>query len=270
MTGLGVLGAGLSDGIPDGWDVDRLTLAAVAPAFGAAVGRHAALAAGLLTEAADGRELSGPAEPADGLGVLTCDATLPGRWWPDSSSGPTASRWLQRAGGSPVGPAVAGLAGFVAAREYGQRLAYALHGFEARGRAAERQIDWAWYVALPADLVPGIGGRSRRLEPFAAHAMGADGTWENGVDRGARYTPDAAAAITSGQLTAGQRALAPELDQQARAAYLATATRLGAPVPPVSPVWDATGPLLDGGPGLDDVERLRSNAKRALLRHLPR
>jgi hypothetical protein len=148
-----------------------------------------------------------------------------------------------------VAPVLAAPAAFVAVREYGQRLGYALHGFEQRDRAVEDQQNWQRVVSVPLLLVKGVpGALAQTLDPYVAHWVGADGTWDDGPDTGQVLTTGSAVAVTAADLTTGQRAAVSGLEEQVATAYRTATARLGVPVPPVPPRWDGTPGLIDSGP----------------------
>jgi hypothetical protein len=159
--------------------------------------------------------------------------------------------------------ALAGLAGYVAVREYGQRLAYALHGFEQRHDALEAKDGWDHGIAAPLQLVPGaVAAVGQVLEPFVAHGIGVDGTWNNGRDGRGRFAAAAAAGIAAAELSAGQRSTAVGLEAQATSAYNSTLARLGVPIPPGSPHWDAFSALLGGTPDASTAKDAHDGLKK--------
>ena len=255
-SGLEALGAGLEDGgDPDGWSVDRRTAAAVAEALGAAVSGHISLVAEALERAADGAVGPRDGDALRGLGYLSLDET--------------AARTVQQglrgwAGEFPatpgdVGPSeVAVVQGaFVAVREYGQRLAHALHGFDKKAEAELKEMRWdAVTTVLTLPLWP-----SRRLSralgsdpveaalDYAAMGAGCDGVWDNGIDDGASFSRADAVRAALRALPYGGRDI-DVLATRAAVSYDGALEALGSPLPPESPVRDYVGPLLGGLPGL--------------------
>jgi hypothetical protein len=192
-----------------------------------------------------------------GLGYLSIDpaATVP--------IGAALGRWMRSqapdvADLSGPPPAVAVTGSLVAVREYGQRLAYALHGFQMRDEAQTRQDLWNWTVGLLVDHIPGVAGAVAGLvEPFAAHFLDADGTWDNGRDTGLRFGRAAAVAAAQVQLGESQSAAAAAFAAQAGTAFEGTSRQLGLPLPPTSPTWHWWEAALEGLP-LPDFRDLLS------------
>lgn len=73
-AGLEALGAGLADGDPDDWTVDRSTAAAIAPALGAAVAAHIDMTTEALSRSVAGGLGRVDGDVLRGLGYLTLDA----------------------------------------------------------------------------------------------------------------------------------------------------------------------------------------------------
>ena len=223
-AGLEALGVGVgSDGDPARWTVDRRTAAVLAPALGGAVAAHAGVAAAALVAGIDAR--SDARSALRGLGYLTLDEG--------------AAQQIHRAlvdwcGVLPVPVAVTGSAlptriavsaAYGAVEEYGQRLAYALHGFDMERAARSRARTWNLTVGLLVNLLPGRGGLVGGLAAdYAARPLHMDGTWDNGPDRGLHF---------------------PRAGGQAGTGYDRTAALLGHPEPPTSPRWHWWDPLLD-------------------------
>ena len=119
-------------------------------------------------------------------------------------------------------------AAFLAVQEYGQRLTNALDGFAAKRRAENVEFLWDWIIDLPTTVAGEVTRRSPYgvafglAEGYGAIIVGADGTWDNPVDRGLRFTSDDAAdaARARWELRTDVDALA----QQARGAFDRTAT----------------------------------------------
>ena len=86
-------------------------------------------------------------------------------------------------------PAVTVPAAFLAVQEYGQRLTNALDGFAAKRRAENVEFLWNWTFALPTTVAGESPAALRRRGLRAGrglrrHPVGADGTWDDPVDRG--------------------------------------------------------------------------------------
>ncbi|MGZ4667880.1 MAG: hypothetical protein ACXVX3_05065 [Blastococcus sp.] len=274
-AGLEALGAGLDDGDPADWTVDRGTAATVAPALGAALAGHVSVAAEVLWEGVRGEAGAGAADALRGLGYLTLDEgaavavyrALAG--WSQVQPGPVGET-----GPLPLLPGVVVPAAYVAVEEYGQRLAYSLHGYELKAQAERRALGWNLTVGVPATLARGgagfVGGI---LADYAAMWLGTDGTWHNGPDRGLVFDRgDAVATIYDGRTTEEGDALR-ALAAQAADAYDRTAEVLGAPGPPVSPVSHWWTPLVNAfQPGPDDLRKklpaMRGTAHRGQLADL--
>jgi hypothetical protein len=229
--------------------VNRPTVAAVAPALGEALAAHVAVAADALGVGVDGRLTEGRGDVLRGLGYLTLDrgaAAAVG----DALHGWARVQPVALAGTSPSFPlpAVAVPSAYLAVQQYGQRLAYALHGYEEKEAAENRQAGWDCTIGLVVNLVsgrPGVGAGV--IEGYAAILFGADGTWDNGADRGLVFDRGDAADAALAGLPPDRAAEA--VTRQARAAYDRAAAALGLPRPPTSPESDYLEPLLGGMPG---------------------
>jgi hypothetical protein len=251
-AGLDAIGTGLPEGPPGNRTVDRGTVAAVAPALGTAVVAHLEVVTDALMQGVD-------AEPGDardtvrGLGYLTVDRGVAAR------VGQALSDWIHTGAAvatdpTAPAPAVAVPSAYVAAQQYGQRLVHALGGYEAQAEALRRQLAWQWTGGL-VEFVPGtIGEVGGFIEGFIAIALGADGTWDYGVDRGLEFDRDMAARESVAALHPQQLAEVYEVARQARLAFDRTTAVLGDPAPPESPPADWRGTLLDAvtpGPSVD-------------------
>jgi hypothetical protein len=254
-SGLEALGAELDDGDPDGWTVDRRTAAAVAEALGGAVAGHIAPVAGALERAADGEIGPRDGDVLRGLGYLAVD---------EGATRAVQAGLHDWARGLPSAPGAGGPAqvalvegAFVAAREYGQRLAYALHGFEQQAAAELKERRWeAVTTILTLPVAPARRlGRILGSDPFdaaldyAAMFVDCDGAWDNGVDDGRRFgRGDAVRAVLRSLPHDGKET--EMLATRAVVSYDGTTEALGRPLPPTPPVRDYVGPLLGGLPGL--------------------
>lgn len=247
-AGLEALGAGLADGDPDGWTVSRGTAAAVAPALGAAVAQHVTVATDVLALGVDG-ELDGRAgDTLRGLGYLTLDEGAA------RTIGAALQNWV-RVQPVPVEvtcaplppPAVVIPSAFLAVREYGQRLDYALHGFEEKAHAESKAVGWDWTVGLAFQvrkLAPVAGFGLGVVEGYAEMALGYDGRWDNGRDNGMHFDGNDAAAAVLGEVPVDP-AIGAVFAGQARTVFDRTAEALGRPTPPEPPEFDALGPVKD-------------------------
>jgi hypothetical protein len=243
-SGLEALGTGLSDGDPDHWPADRGTAASVAFSLAEGVAAHVTVATGGINVAGVGGTLDAMPDAAlRGLGVIALD--------------PSGSAVIQQAlgtwalaqttAGDPLA-AAAVVGGFVAVRQYGQRLAYALHGFEQRDDALARKSLFDWTVGL-LQFAPGpVGAAAVVLTPLVAHVVGADGTWDNGRDTGLTFGPEDSAAAALVQLGGPEGSTGEAIGQEARRSFVLTTCVLGLPLPPDSPEWDVMQALIDSVP----------------------
>lgn len=260
-AGLEALGAGLDDGDPTDWTVDHRTAAAVAPVLGAALAGHVSVPAGLLWEGVRGEAGPGAADALRGLGYLTLDEgaavavyrALAG--WSRVQPGPVGA-----AGPLPLLPEVVVPAAYVAVEEYGQQLAYTLHGYAEKARAERRALGWKLTVGVAVNFLPAraglIGGV---LAAYAARGAGMDGRWDNGQDRGLVFArADARATVYDGRASAEGGVLRQMLGQ-AELGYVRTARVLGRPEPPTPPdiAWWQPGVEALVPSVLDDVKILR-------------
>jgi hypothetical protein len=259
-SGLAAVGAGLFEGDPTDWTVDREVVAVVAPALGQAVAGHVTVATAALAEVAGGEMADGTEDVVRGLGHLTVDRVAA-----DTVTG-ALTHWAlgqshDLAGTSAASPlpAIAVPSVFVAVQQYGQWLDHALDGYEAKEGAELRQRTWDATVGLLVGLVPGPWGIAAGvLEGYAAIALDMDGTWENGPDPGVVMDArDAGRAAVAGLGPAPAPEAAPDaaaVAGQARASYERAIDLLGRPMAPTSPDEDYLAPLTDG---LTDVTRDR-------------
>jgi hypothetical protein len=247
-SGLQALGTGLGDhGDPARWTVDQDTAAAVAPALGAALAGHVSVAVAELGVGVDTESAAGSDDALRGLGYLTLDRDAA------ADIGSALVAWARSqvtalegtAPEVPV-PALAIPSAYLAVREYGQRLAHAIEGFQMQQHAEQRELGWNWTVGLLATFARGpVGAVVGAVEGPVAAAFGFDGTWPQGVDHGLRFDREDAVRIARGiagpELAAEQEAV----DRQARAAFDRTIRYLGRQVPPSSPPHDLAGDMLD-------------------------
>jgi hypothetical protein len=250
-AGLEALGAGLDDGDPGDWTVDRETAAVVAGSLGSAVAAHVSLVADALHRAADGQVGPRDGDALRGLGYLTLDEGAT-RAIQDGLHAWPGHRPDALGDANPSQAAAVVEAAFVAAREYGRRLAHALHGFEQQAAAELRKSRWGWSWGLLPNLVrhAGAGAAAGIASDYLAIALDRDGTWENGPDHGpvldagdaARAARRSPSVLSVAELTA--------IDAQARTAFENTLDALGRPKPPTSPETDWWAPLKQAGVGV--------------------
>jgi hypothetical protein len=259
-SGLEALGAGLADGDPVDWTVSPLTAAAVAPALGRAVAAHVEVAADALGVGVDGRMTAVRGRVLRGLGYLTLDRGAA------AAVESALSSWARVRPGTLDGtsplhplPAVAVPSAYLAVEEYGQRLSYAMHGFDERRAAEGKQALWDGTIGLAVGLVPGRGGIvGGVLEGYAAIALGTDGTWDNGPDRGMVFDRSKAAGAALTNLPPESAVAAGAVARQAAAAFDRTLRALQVPEPPTSPESDWLAPIQDAmGPLRRDLADAR-------------
>jgi hypothetical protein len=271
-AGLEALGGGLAAGHPEQWAAHRTTAAALVRPLAGAVARRPALAAEVvLATGGAARCLDAPQDAAlRGLGYLSTD--------PGASSvlGEALARWARQhpatllpAEQVPVGAFAVG--SFVAVREYGQRLAYALHGVRMRDEAEARASNWTWAINVLTAPIGGprigiAGSLVGMAAPFVAPLVDAYGTWDNGPDTGLVLTPRDAVAAADAQLQRLDRIAAAA---GAVAGYRRTTVALGLPLPPASPTWYWLRAVIEGLPlpfgGNDVLEDVLDRA--GLLEH---
>jgi len=243
-TGLETIGTGLTLGDPSNWTISRDTVAAVSPALARAVAAHVGVAVEALSVGVDGR-LGADEDALRGLAYVTVERR--------------GAEAMQRAlvewsreqvttleGTGPVSPlpAVAVPSAYVAVREYGQRLTYALDGLEAKKSAEVRERVWDCTLGAAGLLRGGWGVGAGLIEGYAAIALDMDGTWEMDPDRGLHFGDDDAVDRAAGGLSAPTEDAA-AVEEQARGAFDRTIRALGAAAAPESPRHDYLEPLLD-------------------------
>jgi hypothetical protein len=239
-AGLEALGAGIADEDPNHWEVARSLADAVSLPLASALAAHPDVVPGVLLDAADGAALRA-------LGYVSVDPGVGSLLGASVGDWARAHAELLGTSSRPVAPLVLG--SFVAVREYGQRLAYALHGFELRDAAEAAQTFWKWTVGLLVDLLPkGAGELGGVIEPFAAHVLGYDGIWDNGQDTGLTFDRDDAVAAAEVQLSPDGVHPAGLFAAAAAAGYDRVARILGLPEPPAPPEWHWEQVLLDAAP----------------------
>jgi hypothetical protein len=244
-AGLEALGAGLSSGDASHWRVDRTTVSSVAPVLAGNLAGHPAVTITVLQAGAAGSISAAQVAALRGLGYLTLvpevapavDGSV--RDWAQDRAGDAGAT-------SGLAAVTAVLGAHVAVREYGQRLAYALHGVDAQAAAAERTRA-ADTIGLLLTFAGGQVGTVLGLaEPFVAHWVGADGTWDNGPDRGVVLTGEDAAVIALGAFRVRGPVHAQAVLDQAARSFETVTGRVGVPVPPASPGFSYSETLLQG------------------------
>ena len=220
-SGLRALGVGLADdGDPAARTVDRDTAATVAPALADAVAARPEVVVEPLARAAAGEgEQDQPV--LRGLGFLSAD--------PEAAA--VLDRALDRAAGAP-----AVRAGYLAVREYGQRLDHVLDEFAAQEEAIRRHAT-TLMVTEALSYVKRGGDELADALTVLSVVVDADGTWDASPDEGLHF-------------------VAPGGDPDAAAAYDHVAGVLGAPTAPTSPPKDWVGlaaALVPGGERFRDV-----------------
>ena len=258
-SGLEALGAGLSaDGDPENWTVRKEVAVAVAGSLGNGVAANVEVATDALLASVDGELGERNDDILRGLGYLTLDRDAA------DTVGSALCSW---AGGQPLstGESVDGASrgalaipgAYVAVQEYGQRLAYAMHGFQAQAAAETAETAWKWTWGLAVEFVRGpLGIPAGVAVDYAAIFLGADGTWDNGIDGGLVLSREDAVREAIDRLGPEDAAAARELGVQTRAAYDHTADALGLPKPPMSEKSDYLEPLFDAAAdvGLDKIQ----------------
>jgi hypothetical protein len=251
--------------------VDRDNVEAVAPALGEAVAAHVTVVTGDLAAAASGEVDAGTEQLLMGLGYVSVDRQA-------AASVETALRdWslaqpLDLAGTGPATPhpAVAVPSAFLAVQDIGQRLTYALDGYELQEEAQNKEAFWNWTAGLALELVSHVP-----VAPVAvlADVVGAygpilldmDGTYDQEKDRGLRFDADEAARNALATLPPDRAAEAYAVGVQAEAAFRRTTEALGVPVSPKSPPEDWVGATLDlvsGGLADEVADELTDRADR--------
>lgn len=277
-VGLETIGGGLVEGDPSDRTVGRENVAAVSPALGAAVAAHVTVVTGPLTALASGDVDEGTGQLVKGLGSVSVDrraaAAVGAALWDWSAAQP-----LDLAGSGPASPlpAVAAPSAFLAVQEFGQRLTYALDGFELQEEAQNKEAFWNWTAGLALQLISYAPVKPVAVAADVVNAYGPilldmDGTFDQQEDRGLRFDADGAARGALAFLPQDRAAQAYAVGVQAEAAFRRSADTLGVPASPESPPEDWLGATLDlvtGGAGdlMGDelVDRAGRNGARDLL-----
>ena len=240
-AGLQALGTGLTDdGDPAGWTVNKATAATVSGALGAGITTHVTVATEVIEGADEAERDEGSRDTVRGLAYLTLDRATAaavgralGSW--------AAARPLDLDASSPAAPlpALAVPAGFLALREYGQRLAHSLRAFELEDVAEDRQFIWQVFSSLLTNLPDKAGDVLGVMDVFATRLLGTDGSWEIGPDRGLRFDREDAAdaalerfGVSTGHAPAE---VVDEIVRQSRAAFDRVSRAVGVPEEPVPP-----------------------------------
>jgi hypothetical protein len=239
--GLTALGTGLGDdGDPATWTVDRGTAAVLAPALGSVVAAHAGVVADALSAAGGGVDAARTL--LRGLGHLTLDQGAA------VDVGFALQDLLDRAvDGGQRWSAVRVTAGYLAVREYGQRLAHALEAFDLQEEAVReaQKYEVAKQVVLAAPARPAVAAGVGIALDYVGMGLRLDGTWEQGPDEGRHL--GAGDAVRS---VGGVDGLTPaERSRLARAAFSAAGDVLGHPAAPDSPEQHVLRPLVDAAVG---------------------
>ena len=238
LSGLRALALGLGDdGDPAGWTVDRATATSVAPALADAVAARPDAVAEALERAAAG-EGQRDRLVLRGLGYASAD--------------PDAAVALDRAyRGAAWMPEVEG--GYLAVREYGQRLDHALGEFAAQEQAERRMRTTGVITAVTGPAVSAAVA-------VVSVAGDLDGTWDASADEGQHFSVGTALCEAGG---------APG----AATGFREVADLLGTPTAPVSPRTDWWGLAADVAPAgrlvLGGLRRGLDGAEKAWDEHLP-
>jgi len=269
--GLETIGAGLLEEDPSRWTVDRDVVAAVAPALGEAVAAHVPMVADALTAVATGDAGTGSEHLLKGLGYLSVDrqaaAVVEDALWDWSRAHPVE---LDGTTSAAPHPSVAVPSAFLAVQEYGQRLTYALDGFELKEEAENREAFWNWTAGLALEVLSYAPVKPVAVVADVVNAYGPilldmDGTFDQERDRGLRFDSARAARNALAMLPPDRAAEAYAVGVQAEASFRRTAGALGAPVAPTSPPEDwagATRDLVTGAVGDLMVDELKDGAGR--------
>jgi hypothetical protein len=262
--GLEELGTGLHGGRPDGWVVDATVVRSVAPAFASALGAHVAELVDLLMVGVNGNASDEAARALQGLGYLSVD--------PSAATAIEAAlrdwRGVQPGGLDPRGgevalPAVAVPAAFFAVREFGQRLLFVLDYVEKKEDAERRERIWDATVGVAAQFAGGrrplLGQFVGALEAVLARAVGWDGRFETGTDRGLRFDAGSAATEVLGYVDPADESLAAAVAREAVMGFMRAAEIVRVEVPPESPgetwretVLEGAGFPMPDGPTIPD------------------
>jgi hypothetical protein len=149
---------------------------------------------------------------------------------------------------------------YLAVQDHGQRLSYALDGFELQRDAENKERFWSWTAGLALDLTSELARTplafaADLVDGYAPQLLGMDGTFDQGVDRGPRFGPADAAGDVLATLPPDRAAQVRVVQQQAETSFRRVAELLGSPEAPQSPpAAGLMGPLVDiATDGLGDV-----------------
>jgi hypothetical protein len=246
--GLAVVGAGLVEGDPTDWTVNRITVATVSPALALGVAAHVAVIARPLAAVADGELGDYGRDVLRGLGTVTVDRAGAARIQAALYSWTVAQPPVD-AGVPPV--AITVPTAYRVAQEYGQRLENALDADEKREAAENAQWFWDHTTGLVVSFVPGpvLGPGLTMAAKYAAILLHADGTWENSPDHGLVFTRDDAvdAALVSMSGDDGMYSVSEMLrvEHQAQDAFDGALRVVGHPEAPGSRDVDWIAPARD-------------------------
>ncbi|TFV88318.1 hypothetical protein [Blastococcus sp. CT_GayMR16] len=217
---------------------------------------HVSLAGEVLMSGVDGSLPAADAALLRGLGYVTLDRSA-SAVVEEALQGWVTAQPVDISGGSslPQLPAVVVPNAYLAVQNYGQELAYTLHGLEEQREAQDRAFLWTMTVDLAVSLAPGSAGVVLGLlADYAAMGLGYDGTWDNGGFHGLTFEPTAEIAA----LTPDEGLAVLGIAEQARDSFERTAGVLGHPAPPTSPQSHWYDPILDAvAPGpADRIEQM--------------
>ena len=211
---------------------------AVLPVLGAVTGT----AAGAVDEATD--------QALRGLGHLLAEADRA------RTLGAAVQGALAAGPGGEVGGRLAG--GFVAAEEYGQRLAHVLTHARAQSWEVDQQLLWDAAITLPVKVFTWRNPYGPAVEAAVGEVqrqLGFDGTVDIGPDTGDTYAAWDARRWAGAVL--GSAGGSPDVGPAAEAGFARTTEVLGRPVPPAPTLLDQLEDL-EG----DLPERNRSTGRR--------
>jgi hypothetical protein len=270
-SGLVALGSGLADGDPIDWTVNIPTASALTPRLAQVLAARIEVVVDALGVGVDGQLTDEQAAVLRGLGYLTLDRAAAAQvqaalldW---ARIHPGTVDGMVRAAPSP---AVAVPSAYLAVEQYGQRLAYAMHGYIAKHVAEGKKSIWDGTLGLAIALTFGkVGTVLSGVEPAITRFLGVDGSWSNGRDHGLVFTSAQAAELAVASPLASEPS--PAVARQVSGAFDRTLSAMHVPAPPVQPP-DLKG-LLDLGNVLMDLRQKLNEVHEDLpevLRRLPK